>query len=464
MLYHLHDLQYAMMTPLRVGAELTMQLCKNPISPLSHFPMGKMIGASAELVHRMTRRYGKPEFGIKSVPIQGKNVVVHETTIMSKPFCDLIHFERVKKRKDPKLLVVAPLSGHHATLLRGTVEALIPNHEVYITDWKDARIVPLSEGTFGIEDYIQYVIDFIERLGPDVHVLAVCQPAVPVLAAVSLLAARDDINEPLSMTLMGGPIDARKADTEVTKLAAERPLSWFEHNVVATVPPYYPGGFRRVYPGFIQLTGFMQMNLDRHIGEHIKLYEHLITGDGDSAEAHRKFYDEYLAVIDLPAKFYLETVEEVFQKFSLPKEEMMFKGIRVQPSLIKKTALLAVEGEMDDISAVGQTKAAIDVCSGLKDDQKEYYLQADVGHYGIFNGRRWRAYIMPKVRDFIRQHDKKMDPVTIGPDEENALKEAKAKKPSSKNVVEMVKKESQKTPKKSAKKATKKPTPKSKNK
>ena len=464
MLYHLHDLHYALMTPMRVGAELTMSLFKNPASPLSHFPMGKMVGASAELVHRMTRRYGKPEFGIHTTMIEGKEVVINEVTAMTKPFCDLIHFERAKKRKDPKLLIVAPLSGHYATLLRGTVEALVPNHDVYITDWKDARIVPLSDGTFGLEDYIQYVMDFIERLGPDVHVLAVCQPAVPVLAAVSLLAARNDKNQPLSMTLMGGPIDARKADTEVTKLAAERPLSWFEQNVVATVPPYYPGAFRRVYPGFIQLTGFMQMNLDRHIGEHIKLYEHLITGDGDSAEAHRKFYDEYLAVIDLPAKFYLETVEEVFQKFSLPKEEMMFKGERVQPSLIKKTALLAVEGEMDDISAVGQTKAAMDICSGLNEDQKEYYLQEDVGHYGIFNGRRWRSYIMPRVRDFIRKHDKKMDPVTIGPDEAAVLKEAKAKKPSSKNVVKMVKKAPKKAIKKTPKKTPKKPSSKSKNK
>ncbi len=425
MLYHLHDLHYAMMTPLRLSAEMVMQLSKHPLSPLNQFPAGKMMGASAELMHRMTRRYGKPEFGIESVSISGKDVRVHETTVLEKPFCDLVHFERGKKRKDPKLLVVAPLSGHYATLLRGTVEALLPNHDVFITDWKDARMVPLSEGAFGLEDYIRYVIDFIHHLGEDVHILAVCQPAVPVLAAVSILAARNDACQPLSMTLMGGPIDARKSETEVTKLAAEKPLSWFEQNVVATVPPYYPGGFRRVYPGFIQLTGFMQMNLDRHIGEHFKLYEHLITGDGDSAEAHRKFYDEYLAVLDLPAKFYLETVSEVFQKYSLPQEKMLYEGDVVRPSLIKKTAVLAVEGELDDISSVGQTKAVLDICSGLSDDKKEYYLQENVGHYGIFNGRRWRAFIMPKVRDFIRQHDKKMDVITIGEDEEKALKEAK---------------------------------------
>lgn len=421
MLYHLHDLNYAALTPLRVGAEALMNVYKNPFFPASFTPWGKTIAAGSELIFRMTKRYGKPEFGLETTKIGEKEVEVTERVIMEKPFCDLIHFKRSVKRNDPKVLVVAPISGHYATLLRGTVKALLPNHEVYITDWKDARMVPLSEGVWGLDDYIEYVIKFIEKLGPDVHVMAVCQPAVPVLAAVAYMAQKDNKKQPLSMTLMGGPIDARVADTEVTKLAAERPLSWFENNVVATVPPYYPGAFRRVYPGFLQLTGFMQMNLERHLGEHIKLFEHLVVGDGDSAEAHKKFYDEYLAVMDLPAKFYLETVEHVFQKFSLPKGEYVFKGVKLDLTKIKKTAILAVEGELDDISAVGQTKAVIDLCSGVPNSKKEYHLQASVGHYGIFNGRRWRGFIMPRVRDFMRKHDVKRDPVTQARDEQRAI-------------------------------------------
>ncbi|MBK67439.1 MAG: poly(3-hydroxybutyrate) depolymerase [Rickettsiales bacterium] len=421
MLYHLHDLNYAALTPLRLGAETIMHMSKNPFFPFAHSPWGKSMAAGSELIHRMTKRYGKPEFGLPTTKIGDKEVEVIEETIMKKAFCDLIHFKRTVKRKDPKLLIVAPVSGHYATLLRGTVKALLPNHEVYITDWKDARMVPLSEGVFGLDDYIQYVIDFINKLGSDVHVMAVCQPAVPVLAAVAYMAQTNHKKQPLSMTLMGGPIDARVADTEVTRLAAERPLSWFENNVVATVPVYYPGAFRRVYPGFLQLTGFMQMNLERHVNQHIKLFEHLVTGDGDSAEAHKKFYDEYLAVMDLPAKFYLETVEHVFQKFSLPKGEYVFKGETLDLKQIKKTAILAVEGELDDISAVGQTKAVIDLCSGVPKDKREYHLQDSVGHYGIFNGRRWRGYIMPRVRDFIRKHDTEKSPITVANAEQKVL-------------------------------------------
>lgn len=421
MLYHLHDLNYAALTPLRLTAEGMMHLYNNPLFWPAQTPWGRTVAAGSELIHRVTRRYGKPEFGLESTKIKGQDVRVEQEVVVEKAFCDLIHFKRLSKRKDPKLLIVAPLSGHYATLLRGTVKALLPNHDIYITDWKDARMVPMVEGTFGLNDYIQYVIDFIKKLGPDVHVMGVCQPAVPVLAAVAYMAQEQDKDQPLSMTLMGGPIDARAADTEVTKLAAEKPLSWFENHVVATVPPYYPGAFRRVYPGFLQLSGFMQMNIERHLGEHIKLFEHLVVGDGDSAEAHRKFYNEYLAVMDLPASFYLETVEQVFQKFSLPKGEFVFRGKKLDLGAIKKTALFAIEGELDDISAVGQTKAAIDLCSGLKDTQKQYYCQPNVGHYGIFNGRRWRGFIMPRVRDFIRAHDKKMDDISVGKDEERAL-------------------------------------------
>ena len=310
------------------------------------------------------------------------------------------------ERDDPKVLIVAPLSGHHATLLRGTVKALLPHHDCYVTDWVDAKQVPLSDGPFGFDDYVDYVIDFLRFLGPNTHVVAVCQPAVPVMAAVSLLAAADDLVQPATMTLMGGPIDTRAAATAVTKLAEGRPLSWFENTVIETVPFNYAGAGRRVYPGFIQLTGFMQMNLDRHMNAHVKLFDHLIRGDGESADATKRFYDEYMSVLDLPSDFYLETVSSVFQEHLLPRGLMRVHGELVEPMAIRKTALLTVEGELDDISAPGQTLAAHTLCSGLKPHQKFNLLQKGVGHYGIFNGKRWRDEIMPVVRNWIRSHDK----------------------------------------------------------
>lgn len=405
MLYQLYDLQRAVWAPARLMAEATQTAFQNPFVPASYTRFGRAVAATAELFERTTRRFGKPSFGLPDTTVDGRRVAVTEETVLRKPFCSLLHFRRAAQRDDPKVLVVAPMSGHYATLLRGTVQALLPEHDVYITDWADARNVPLSRGRFDLDTYIDYVIEFLRVLGPDVHVLAVCQPAVPVLAAASVLAQRNDPFQPLSMVLMGGPIDTRAAPTVVTRLAETRPLSWFEHSVITTVPVYYRGGFRRVYPGFIQLTGFMSMNLDRHVGEHLRLFKHLVQGDGESAEAHRTFYDEYMSVMDLPAEFYLQTVSTVFQKHALPRGEMRWHGKRVDPSAIRKTALMTVEGELDDISAPGQTQAAHRLCANLPDAKRADHLQKGVGHYGIFNGRRWREQIMPLVRDFIREHD-----------------------------------------------------------
>lgn len=405
MLYHLYDLQHAALTPLRFIAEATQQTFQNPFVPAAYTKVGRAMAAGAELIERTTRRWGKPEFGLDTTQIGGRTVAVTEKVVLDKPFGSLVNFQRAIPHNDPKLLLVAPLSGHYATLLRGTVQALLPHHDVYITDWTDAKLVPLARGRFDLEDYIDYVMDFIRHLGPNTHVMAVCQPAVPVLAAVALMAQTDDDCQPASMTLMGGPIDTAAAPTVVTQLAETRDISWFERNVITTVPLYYPGAMRQVYPGFIQLTGFMSMNLDRHIGEHVKLFRHLVRGDGESAEAHRKFYDEYLSVLDLTAEFYLQTVNQVFQERALPTGRMKWRGLTVDPSAITKTALLTVEGELDDISAPGQTIAAQRLCSGLPQHKKLNYLQKGVGHYGIFNGRKWREEIEPRVRRFILEND-----------------------------------------------------------
>lgn len=404
-LYQLYDLSHALMTPMRLAAEATQSVFQNPFLPTSYTSMGRAIAAGAELIERTTRRFGKPEFDLKTTTIGGRSIDVIEEVAKVKPFCRLLHFQRLTPHRDPRVLVVAPMSGHHATLLRGTVEALLPDHDVFITDWIDARQVPLSKGKFDLDDYIAYLIDFIRLLGPDVHLLAVCQPAVPVLLAASIMAQNNDAAQPRSMTLMGGPIDARAATTQVTELAEKRSLQWFKNTVVTTVPLYYPGALREVYPGFVQLSGFMSMNLDRHVGEHMKLFRHLVRGDGESAESHRKFYDEYLSVMDVTAEFYLQTVEAVFQKHLLPKREYIYRGEKVDPAAITRTALLTVEGELDDISAVGQTTAAHELCSGLKSDQKELLIQPGVGHYGIFNGRKYREQILPVIRQFIRKHD-----------------------------------------------------------
>ncbi|MDX1921952.1 MAG: polyhydroxyalkanoate depolymerase [Alphaproteobacteria bacterium] len=402
MLYHVYDFSHLMAAPMRALAGVTKAIFQNPLMPETGY--ARVMAAGAELIERTTRRYDKPKWMLDHTEIDDVRIPVTIKTVMHKPFCNLLHFERKTPNIDPKVLIVAPMSGHHATLLRGTVEAMLPEHDVYITDWIDARLVPLSDGKFDLEDNISYIMDFIRALGPEVHVMAVCQPAVPVLCAVSLMAQMNDPAQARSMTLMGGPIDTRRAQTKVTQLGKDKPLSWFERTVTTTVPPYYPGAMRKIYPGFVQLSSFMSMNMDRHVGEHLRLFHHLVKGDGSSAASHRKFYDEYLSVMDITAEFYLQTVQRVFQEHALPAGTFRWKDMIVDPSAIEQTALLTIEGELDDISAPGQTIAAHDLCSGLKASQKEDHLIKSVGHYGIFNGRRWRGEIQPIVKDFIRKH------------------------------------------------------------
>lgn len=417
MLYHLYDLQHALLTPARMMAEMTRSVYANPMNPMSFTKVGRTIAAGAEVFERATRKFGEPDFGLNETMIDGEKIEVTENVILEKPLCRLLNFQRKTSRDDPKVLLVAPMSGHFATLLRGTVEGLLPHHDVYITDWIDARQAPLKEGKFDLDDYIAYLREFMTLLGPDTHLIAVCQPAVPVYAAIALMEAEDDPNRPLSMTLMGGPIDPRVSKTAVTKLAEERPLSWFEKTVVTEVPFYYPGAHRKVYPGFIQLGGFMSMNLDRHVGSTFKFFMHLVQGAGEDAESHRKFYNEYLAVMDITAEFYLQTVETVFQKHALPKGDMVWKdpftglSYPVKPGAIKRTALLTIEGELDDISAHGQTTAAHEISTSLPAEKQFHHFQENVGHYGIFNGSKWRSQIMPRIRHFIRAHDKGRTPV-----------------------------------------------------
>ncbi len=417
MLYHLHELQHVLMAPLRLQAQLMRTVFDNPLNPLYYTSFGRTMGASAVMLERLTRRFGRPEFGLDKTEIDGKIIKVKENVIVEKPFCALLNFKRNTKRNDPKVLIVAPMSGHYATLLRGTVEGLLPHHDVYITDWEDARQVPMSMGSFNLDDYITYLREFLSLLGPDTHVIAVCQPAVPVLAAVSLMASENDPNQPLSMTLMGGPIDTRVSKTEVTELAETRPIKWFENTVLYNVPFHYPGAHRRVYPGFLQLSGFMSMNLDTHVGSHMKFFHHLITGDGESSDKHKTFYNEYLSVMDIPAEFYLQTVNEVFQKHSLPRGIMKWRDphtnklMDVRPQDIQHTALMTIEGELDDISARGQTTAAHMLCHSLPQRKQYHHFQLECGHYGIFNGGRWRTQIMPRIRTFIRKFDTDKDPV-----------------------------------------------------
>jgi poly(3-hydroxybutyrate) depolymerase len=409
MLYQLHEWQHAAMAPMRLVAEAQASFLNLPYLPVNFTPAARGLAAGLEVFERVTRRYAKPKFGFESVVVGGKKRAVSEEVVLRLPFCQLKHFKRegTEGRHDPKLLIVAPLSGHYATLLRGTAEAMLPNHEVYITDWRDARQVPLREGEFGLDDYIDYVIQFLHHLGPGTHVMGVCQPSVPVLAAVALMNQARDRNTPASMTLMGGPIDTRLSPTVPNTLAQEHSIEWFEHSVVNRVPVNYPGFMRRVYPGFIQLSGFMSMNLDRHVGAHVRLFHHLIQGDGDNAKAHKAFYDEYLSVMDLPADYYLETVERVFQKHLLPLHQFPWRGQIVDTNAIDRTALFTIEGELDDISGIGQTQAAHTICGRIPNAKREHYLQPGVGHYGVFNGRRWREEIAPRVTAFIAKHTKR---------------------------------------------------------
>ena len=405
--YHLFEMNHAAVGPFRAAADAARLYFKNPLNPLSHTPFGRSVAAAAELFERTTRRYGKPEFGIASTVVGGERLPVVERVVWERPFCRLIHFEKVSTRpgrEQPKLLIVAPMSGHYATLLRGTVETMLPGHDVYVTDWADARMVPLNHGHFDLDDFIDYLMSMLHALGPCAHVMAVCQPSVPVVAAVALMEARGDPFLPATMTLMGGPIDTRVNPTAVNALAEHRDIEWFRNNVIMKVPFPHQGFMRDVYPGFLQLSGFMSMNLDRHVEAHRDLFRHLGAGDGDSADKHRDFYDEYLAVMDLTAEFYLQTVETVFIRHDLPKGEMMHRGERVDPSVVKSVALFTVEGEHDDISGVGQTKAAHDIFTGIPAERRAHYMQPKVGHYGVFNGSRFRAEIAPRIADFIATH------------------------------------------------------------
>ena len=404
-MYWFYEMNQAALNPARALADVTRLVFRNPINPFSNTTLGKAIAAAAELFERSTRRYARPDWDITSTVVGGERVPVHVTSLWERPFCRLMRFERafgrVPRRPQPKMLIVAPMSGHYATLLRGTVEAFLPNHDVYITDWADARTVPLAQGRFDLDDYIDYVISMLHFLGGDAHVVAVCQPSVPVLAAVSLMEANDDPYVPRSMTLMGGPIDTRVNPTAVNKLAEARGSDWFRRNVITKVPFPHPGFMRDVYPGFLQLHGFMSMNLDRHIEAHRNLFKHLVEGDGDSAQKHCEFYDEYLAVMDLAAEFYLQTVDTVFVRHALPKGQMTHRGRPIDPGKIKRVGLLTVEGEHDDISGVGQTEAAHNLCVNIPASRKAHWLQPTVGHYGVFNGSRFRAEIAPRISDFI---------------------------------------------------------------
>jgi poly(3-hydroxybutyrate) depolymerase len=403
-LYQAYELQRQLSQPVRLWANALERVYSSPYNPLSETWFGKSIAASAEIVARLTQNYGKPAFGLKTTQTGNETVAVNEEILLRKPFCQLLHFHRDTTRKDPKVLVVAPMSGHFATLLRGTVEALLPEHDVHITDWADARDVPLSRGNFDLDDYIDYVIEFCRYLGPNVHVIAVCQPSVPVLAAAALMAQAKDPRQPRSLTLMGGPIDTRESPTTPNDLAMRNSMMWFRQNVISTVPFNYPGAMRRVYPGFLQLTSFITMNLDRHINAHMRQFEHLIRGDDDGADSHRAFYDEYLAVMDLTAEFYLQTIQVVFKEHQLPRGIWVSRGRPIDPAAIE-TALLTVEGELDDISGLGQTRAAHALTPNIPGARHVHWEQPRVGHYGIFNGRKWREQIMPRVRDFIRAND-----------------------------------------------------------
>lgn len=411
MLYEVREAQRAVMTPISGWADAMSKLYSSPYSPFSYMPLATRAAAGFELLHRLGKEYEKPAFGLDSTRMAGIDVPVTEHVELELPFCKLLHFQRqlpvklASRKNDPVVLIFAPLSGHHATLLRDTVRAMLPDHNVYITDWVDARMVPLSAGDFHLHDYVAYSIRFIRHLGPDVHVVSVCQPTVPVLAAVSIMATMKDPAQARSMTLMGGPIDPRKSPTAVNALATSKPFHWFERTVIHRVPGRYPGAGRRVYPGFLQHAGFVTMNPDRHAQSHWDFYLDLVRGDLEDADTHRNFYNEYNAVMDLPAGYYLETIKTVFQEFRLPKGTWDVpvdgKIVRVRPQDIHNVPLLTIEGELDDISGVGQTAAAHDLCTGLAPSQHQHLLAKGAGHYGIFSGRRWREIIYPYVRGFI---------------------------------------------------------------
>ncbi|HVL79563.1 MAG TPA: polyhydroxyalkanoate depolymerase [Sphingomicrobium sp.] len=405
MLYDAYEVQRSLLAGASRLAGMGAGWWSNPSNPLSYGAMSPLVAASLDVFAHASAPRGKPEFGIHETMVGRQTVAVREEVVLRKPFGQLKRFVREGVEDGPPLLIVAPMSGHFATLLRGTVERMLPRHDVYITDWRDAKLVPLSDGAFDLDDYVDYLIAFLkaigERRGERPHMLAVCQPSVPAFAATALMAADKNRWRPKSLTMMGGPIDTREAPTAVNTLATERPHAWFQNNVIATVPIYYPGAGRKVYPGFLQLAGFMTMNLGSHLISHWEMFKHLVVGDEESADSTRDFYDEYRSVCDMTAEFYLQTVDVVFQRHLLPKGELEHRGRRVDPGAIRDTALLAIEGERDDISGIGQTRAALDIATGVAEARKKYLMAKDVGHYGIFNGRKWRERIAPVVEKWI---------------------------------------------------------------
>ncbi|MBX9880415.1 MAG: polyhydroxyalkanoate depolymerase [Sphingomonas sp.] len=405
MLYDAYEFQRSMLAGASAIANMGAGFLQNPANPFAYFGGGPVFASALEVFAHAAAPRGKPEFGLNETIVDGRRVAVLEEIVLRRPFGQLKHFVREGVEGGPKLLIVAPMSGHYATLLRGTVERLLPSTDVYITDWRDAKLVPMSDGGFDFDDYVDYVIAFLEAIGPGAHMLAVCQPSVPCYAAACVMSAAKHPCRPRTLTMMGGPVDTREAPTAVNTLATQRPHAWFEQNVIATVPLTYPGAGRKVYPGFLQLAGFMTMNLGNHMMSHWEMFKHLVQGDDESAEATKEFYDEYRAVCDMTAEFYLQTVDLVFQRHALPKGEMLHRGVPVDPKAITDVALLAIEGERDDISGLGQTKAALTLAANLPADKKQYLMAEGAGHYGIFNGSKWRTRIAPVVEQWIAAHN-----------------------------------------------------------
>jgi len=409
LLYNAYELQRTMLSGAAAWASITSELLSNPVLPFGYGGLSSVTASALNVFAHAAAPRGKPEFGIDMVKVNGKKHLVTESIVKEKPFANLLCIRRDGLPKDaPRLLIVAPMSGHFATLLRGTVERMLENAVVYVTDWADAKLVPTEVGSFDLDDYIDYVIEFLEFIGPGTHILAVCQPSVPTLAATAVMAGDGNPNCPASLTMMGGPIDTRESPTSVNDVAMQQPIGWFERNVVATVPLSYPGAGRKVYPGFLQLAGFMSMNLGTHLKSHYAMFKHMVAGDGDSADATKAFYEEYRSVCDMTAEFYLQTVANVFQQHSLPKGTFVHRGKVVDLGAIKHTAILAIEGEKDDISGIGQTKAALHLSTNLPEERKKYFMAKNVGHYGIFNGSKWRNNIAPVVEEWIADHNKKV--------------------------------------------------------
>ena len=404
MLYDAYEMQRSLLAGASTLANIGAGWLQNPANPFAYHGVSPIVASALDVFAHAAAPRGKPEFGFETVQVEGREVVVHEEVALRLPFGQLKHFRREGVEGGPKLLIVAPMSGHYATLLRGTVERMLPRHDVYITDWRDAKLVPLDLGRFDLDDYIDYLIAFLDHIGPGAHMLAVCQPSVPAYAAAAVMSRDKHPARPRTLAMMGGPIDTREAPTAVNTVATQRPHAWFQNNVIATVPYSYPGAGRQVYPGFLQLAGFMAMNLGDHLTSHWEMFKHLVEGDGESADATKRFYEEYRSVCDMTAEFYLQTIDVVFQRHLLPKGEFEHRGVRIDPAAMKDVALLAIEGERDDISGIGQTRAALNISTGLPASRKKYHLARGVGHYGIFNGSKWRERIAPVVEDWIRAH------------------------------------------------------------